>query len=165
MKSKFFIILSILMLVGIVSCFKPDVYPPEPHIDFVEFVFVDTVDALDNPVLNGTLKFFFVDGDGDIGHDTTSPIKNTIFIEKFAIRNGQEVLLDLQIPLEFYVPVFENSDPDMALKGDMFVNDLNEIFPFSDDTIIYKFYIVDRAGNKSNVEETGFLILKNYITD
>jgi hypothetical protein len=73
--------------------------------------------------------------------------------------------LDLQIPLEFYVPVFENSDPDMALKGDMFVNDLNEIFPFSDDTIMYKFYIVDRAGNKSNVEETGFLVLKNYITD
>ncbi len=46
------------MLVGVVSCFKPDVFPPEPHIDFVEFVFIDTVDALDNPVYKRHLKIF-----------------------------------------------------------------------------------------------------------
>lgn len=165
MKSKFLIIFSILLLVGFSSCFKPDVYPPEPHIDLIKFVYVDTVDALDNIVLNGTLTFYFVDGNGDIGYDTSSPIKNTIFMEKYAIRNGEEVLLDLQVPLHFYVPIFENSDPDMALKGEMIVKDINEIVPFSDDTIMYKFYIIDRAGNKSNEESTGYLIPANFIVD
>jgi hypothetical protein len=165
MKNRFFVIISILILTGLSSCFKPDVFPPEPHIEFTEFVFIDTVDVLDNPVLNGTLKFYFVDGDGDIGFDTTSPRKNTIFIQKYAIRNGEEVLVDLQVPLHFYVPVFVNSDPDKALQGDMYVNDLNEIIPFSDDTIMYEFYIVDRAGNKSNVETTGYLVPGNYIID
>ncbi len=42
----------------------------------------------------------------------------------------------------------------------MIVNDINEYGPFNGDTIVYKFYIVDRAGNVSNVEQTQDLIIQ-----
>lgn len=160
MKNKFVILLLVFLTFGINSCFKPEVFPPEPNIEFVSCTFIDTIDVLDNPVLNGTLKFYFVDGDGDIGFDTTSPRKNTIFLEKYKIKNSQEVLVELLVPLEFYVPLLENSEPDIALRGEMLVNDLNELTSSLNDTIMYKFYIVDRAGNKSNVETTGPLVLR-----
>lgn len=165
MKNRYLLIFSILILVGISSCFKPEVYPPEPHIEFTSFTYKDTLDGLENPGLIGTLEFFFVDGDGDVGFDTTSPQKNTIFMEKYAMHNGAEVLLDFDVPLQYFVPIFKISEPDLALKGDMIVHDLNETFPFFYDTIMYKFYIVDRAGNKSNVESTGWLILNDYLVD
>lgn len=142
------------------SCFKVETYPPEPQIDMLDFTYKDTVDELDNPVLNGTLHFYFVDGDGDIGFDTTTPRENTIFIEKFKISGGQEISLDYLVPLNYYVPKFTHSGTNQTLKGEIIVNDLNEIYPFEADTIMYKFYIVDRAGNKSNTESTGYLILQ-----
>ncbi len=159
MSTKVLIAALIVLAFIMQSCFKPEVYPPEPSIEFLDFNFIDTVDLLDNPVLNGTLHFYFVDGDGDVGFDTTSPRKNTIFLEKYKIENGQEILIDLTVPLSYFVPEFENSTENSALKGEMFVNDLNETFPFEDDTILYKFYIVDRSGNKSNVANTGYLVL------
>lgn len=165
MKSRFLVILSILILTGLSACFKPDVYPPEPHIELTSITYKDTLDVLGNPGLIGTLEFFFVDGDGDVGFDTVSPQKNTIFMEKYAMQNGVEVLLEFAVPLEYFVPIFDITESNIALKGDMIVNDLNETYPFFYDTIMYKFYIVDRAGNKSNVESTGWLILNDYLVD
>lgn len=162
MKNRSIVLFVILIMFSISSCFKPEVFPPEPNIEFISFSFIETLDVLDNPVLNGTLKFNFIDGNGDIGFDTISPRKNTIFLEKYKISNGQEVLVDLLIPLEFFVPTIKITQPDIALKGEMYVNDLNEMSPILNDTIVYRFYIVDRAGNKSNVESTGPLVLQHF---
>ncbi len=153
----------IVIFFSFYSCFKPQTYPNEPHIEFLNFDFIDTTDLLQNPILNGKLHFYFVDGDGDIGFDTTSPRKNTIFLQKYKIENDKEILIDLQVPFEYFVPKFQNTDLAPSLKGEMFVKDLNETFPFENDTIMYKFYIIDRANNKSNTESTGYLVLKNYL--
>ncbi len=160
MSTRVFIAILFLSFFALQSCFKIETYPPEPKIEFLDFIFVDTVDVLGNIVLEGTLHLYFEDGDGDVGFDTTTPRKNTIFLEKFIVVNGQEVLADVAIPLDYYVPKFENSNEVSTIKGEMFVNDLNEMMPFDSDTILYKFYIVDRAGHKSNVESTGYLVLK-----
>ncbi|PLX08959.1 MAG: hypothetical protein C0596_03880 [Marinilabiliales bacterium] len=117
---------------------------------------------MDNPVLRGTLHFSFVDGDGDIGFDTTSPQQNTIFLEKYRYIDGLLTAVDLQVPLNYYVPLFEPEGSSKTLKGEIYVNDLDETAPFDGDTIVYKFYIVDREGNVSNVESTGDLILSNF---
>jgi len=142
------------------SCFKVEPFSPVPSIEFMDFNLVDTTDLLGNRVLNGTLHFYFVDGDGDIGFDTTSPRQNTIFLEKFKIANGIESKIDLLVPLSYFVPKFSNSSNNRTLKGEMIINDLNENFPLEYDTIVYKFYIVDREGNTSNIESTGYISLK-----
>lgn len=141
------------------SCFKIETYPPEPEVSLIDFVFIDSVDALGNEVRNGTLHFSFVDGDGDIGFDTTSPQQNTIFIEKYKFIDGELTKLDLIVPLNFYVPKFSSTGNNKALKGEIYVNDLNETKPFNGDTIMYTYYIVDRSGNKSNVDSTEFMVV------
>lgn len=156
-------IILFLLLFSFSSCFKPQTFPKEPNIEFIDFIVKDTFDILQNRVLNGTLHFYFVDGDGDIGYDTTSPRQNTIFLKKYKIENKQEVLINMQVPLEYFVPKFKRNIQDEALQGEMFVKNLNETFPFENDTIMYKFYIKDRAGNKSNVASTGYIIVNNYL--
>jgi hypothetical protein len=162
MSTKYIIAILILVLLGLQSCFKIETYPDTPHIELIDFTFVDTIDnpELGNRVLKGTLHFYFVDGNGDIGFDTTSPRQNTIFLEKYRISGNQAILIDLLEPLNFYVPEFTKSGSNSTLKGEMFVLDLNEYFPLTADTLMYKFYIVDRDGNKSNVDSTGYLILE-----
>lgn len=154
------ILIILFCTVFLQSCFKIEPYSPIPSIEFLDFSAVDTTDLLGNRVINGTLHFYFVDGDGDIGFDTISPRQNTIFIEKFKVVNGTESKIDLIVPLNYFVPKFSNSSNRKTLKGEMIVNDLNENFPLEYDTIIYKFYIVDRAGNTSNIETTGYIKLK-----
>ncbi|MDD4148463.1 MAG: hypothetical protein PHE33_00375 [Bacteroidales bacterium] len=142
------------------SCFGVEQYSPIPKVEFVDFTFNDTINILENRVLNGTLHFSFVDGDGDIGFDTISPQKNTIFLEKYQFMSGVLIPVELLLPLNYYVPKFTPEGNDKTLKGEILINDLDENYPFSGDTILYKFYIVDRAGNVSNVESTGNLILQ-----
>ncbi len=154
----FVIVLVIFVLV--ISCFRIEQYPPEPQIELISFTFRDTLDGLDNPVLRGTLHFSFVDGDGDIGFDTAAPQQNTIFLEKYKYVDGLLTPAELLVPLNYYVPKFEPEGNNKTLKGEIMVNDIDETSPFNGDTILYKFYIVDRAGNVSNVETTGDLILK-----
>ncbi len=160
--NNFKVIFIILFSFSILSCFRIEHYPPEPQIELIEFTFVDTVDDMDkgNRVLKGTLHFSFIDGDGDIGFDTTSPQQNTIFMEKYMYNDGVLNIVQLNPEPNYYIPYFESEGPNKTLKGEMIVNDINEYGPFLGDTIIYKFYIVDRAGNVSNIESTGNLILK-----
>jgi len=160
---KLFKIISFLFLgLFAISCFRIEEYPPEPQIELIEFVFVDTVDGMENGnrVFNGTLRFSFIDGDGDIGFDTTSPQQNTIFLEKYKYNNGVLSIVDLNIDPHYYVPYFNPEGPNKTLKGEMIIYDIDEYPPFDGDTILYKFFIVDRAGNVSNIESTGNLILK-----
>ena len=142
------------------SCFKIETYPVEPSVKTIGFTLVDSMDLLGNPILNGTLHFSFIDGDGDIGFDTVAPQQNTIFIEKYKIVNGISQLVNLSPPLYYYVPKFTSEGNNRALKGEMFVRDLNEYQPFDGDTIMYKFYIVDRAGHVSNIDSTEYLIIE-----
>ncbi len=160
MLMRCIILIFLVCTILLQSCFKVEPYSPIPSIEFLSFNVVDTTDLLGNRVINGTLHFYFVDGDGDIGFDTTSPRQNTIFLEKFKVVNGTESKIDLIVPLNYFVPKFSNSSNRKTLKGEMIINDLNENYPLEYDTIIYKFYIVDRAGNSSNIETTGYIKLK-----
>lgn len=153
------LVLILSIFLSLQSCFKIEAYPPEPQVSLIAFTYVDTVDELDNEVRNGTLHFSFVDGDGDIGFDTTAPQQNTIFIEKYKFIDGELTKLDLIIPLNYYVPKFSPTGNNKALKGEIYVNDLDETKPFVGDTIMYTYYIVDRSGNKSNVDSTEFMVV------
>ena len=151
----------ILMLVTAImqSCKQEEEYPIEPTVTFKEFTFSDTV-LLGNTVKRGTLTFSFTDGDGDIGFDTISPRQNTIFMTKHKMANNVLTQMDLLVDLNYFVERIYKDDKKQAVSGDMKIEDLNEYAMSFGDTIMYKFYIVDRAGNKSNTDSTGLIIVK-----
>jgi hypothetical protein len=159
------IVFIIIILISVCSCFKIETYPPEPQIEFISFSLTDSTDVLDNPVLYGELHFSFIDGDGDLGFfqaaDTsTEDISKTIFITPYKKTNGEFVEDTNIIPLNYRIPYFETAGNNKTLKGEIIVKDINHNPPYGDDTLKYKFYIKDRAGNVSNIEETQEFVLK-----
>ena len=155
-----YILFLILAMALIQSCKPEDEYPIEPTISFKEFYFTDTV-LIGNTVKRGTLTFSFTDGDGDIGFDTIQPRKNTIFMTKHKLKNNVITQMDLLVDLNYFVERIYKDEKKQAVSGDMKVEDLNEYAMSFGDTIMYKFYIVDRAGNKSNTDSTGLIIIGN----
>lgn len=149
------------------SCQKIKTYPPEPYIELISFEYEYVDDALGNPSLSGTLTFYFVDGDGDIGFKEPSEgdtvVNNTVFIDKYRMKNGEYKPVDLIVPFEYRVPYFSTSGNNKTLEGEIIITDIIETSNIHSDTIKYDFYIKDRAGNKSNVETTGDLILRDFL--
>lgn len=159
------IVLTIIIIFSVCSCFKIETYPPEPQIEFISFIMTDSVDSFENQGLIGELRFSFIDGDGDLGFiqpgDTiTESISKTIFISAFTKISGEFVEDTGRIPLNYRIPYFESIGNNKTLKGEIIVKDINHYPPYKGDTIKYKFYIEDRAGNKSNIEETQELVLE-----
>ena len=155
----------IILCCLIVACRKPEVLPPEPKIEFISFEYKNAADILGNRILNGTLKFSFVDGDGDVGFGIDSASSKTVFLKKYKIINNNRQLIEQDEDLSSYkVPVFSTSGNRKPLKGEIIIRSLDELPPFNiNDTLMYDFYIIDRTGHVSNTETTGYIILKNYV--
>lgn len=159
-------VLTFLVIVMIFSfCTKIEKISEIPKIKFTEFTYKDSVGF--NHILNGTLSFDFEDGDGNIGFGIDSVSKNTVFIKKYKITNGVPINIVLNENIVNYkIPVFSTSGNRKAIKGNICVKNLDEVFPINEgDTIMYKFFIKDRDNNNSNIDSTGYLILKNYIKE
>lgn len=155
-----YILILILLVALMPSCKPEDEYPDEPIVKFKNFHFSDTV-LLNNTVKRGTLTFSFTDGDGDIGFDNVQPRQNTIFMTKHKMKNNVLTQMDLLVDLNYFVERIYKDDKKQAVSGDIIVEDLNEYEMSFGDTIMYKFYIVDRAGNKSNTDSTGLIVIGN----
>ena len=155
------------LLISILSCRKTEVYSEIPEIGYKSFWLRDTTDLLGNRGLVGLLTFTFVDGDGDLGlmqpPDTAKPGDpnyHNLFFKIFTPVNGLLTEIpeqDLAFPLAYRIPYMEPEGPDMTLKGEIEVEFNYLAFPY--DTISYEFYIVDRAGHESNVENTPVFII------
>jgi hypothetical protein len=139
-------------------------YPPEPEVEFKEFKLIDTIDGLGNRKYAGFLTFTFVDGDGDLGFGQDSASSKAVFINKYEIINNVAHLVDLAVDYSYSIPAFSTTGNRKALKGEIVVKSLEEPYPLnSDDTIMYKFYIVDRSRNYSNTDSTGYIALIDFI--
>ncbi|MFO7789024.1 MAG: hypothetical protein R6V32_00500 [Bacteroidales bacterium] len=159
----------ILFVTSIISgCYEIEEYPPEPEIEYKSFLIKDTIDALDNHILSGTLKMNFVDGDGDIGHESvndtaTEDTNKNVFIDLLKKEEGVYNEVELTIPYEYRIPYFETTANNPTLKGKIIVSEINFDPPYEGDTIKLRFYIIDRAGNKSNIEITPAVVLKDSL--
>jgi len=143
------------------SCRKIESYPEIPFIEFKSFTLQDTVDLLGNPGKVGELVFSFVDGDGDIGFDSTATDTTSIYDLFFTLYeklDGEFLKVDeddLETPLNYRIPFIEMEGQNKTLKGEIQVDFFYiKIFLIKYDTIKYEFYIIDRALHKSNVETT-----------
>jgi hypothetical protein len=153
--------LLIIIIIGIAlnSCKKIVQLPAEPRIEFTSFAIFDTVDILGNHAKGGRLKFYFEDGDGDLGlappnneqSDTTN-----LFFTLFRKVGGNMVAAsnnDILRPSSYRIPYMTRLGVNKILKGTISVTFLY-LFYSQGDTIKYDFYIKDRALNESNVAST-----------
>jgi hypothetical protein len=180
MKSwaKITVILTLIAGIVTVSCRRIDEYPPEPAITFTEFEKI--YNFTDSIYDRGILKFEYTDGDGDLGledSDTFPPFNfegeyyYNLIIDFWELQNGVET----EVPLTFYnsstqefdtislsarIPLLVPKDTERPISGDiydtLFIYNYNSEF----DTLFFKFYIVDRALNESNVEKTSYIVRK-----
>lgn len=128
-----------------------------PEIEFKSFALFEK-DTLDGFKLKiGELIFSFIDGNADIGILPNSQDTMNVFLEPFHKVNmayeplnvdtfGRKFTLKND---EALVRIGQNK----TIKGEIKLDIVYPIIP-PFDTIRYDFYILDRAGNKSNVAST-----------
>lgn len=163
-----FILFAVIGVMAFFSCEKAESYSEIPYIEFSSYRVYDTAYSSGFFQRNVAINFSFVDGDGDIGYSkelTGDSVKDNLFFSRYEQRNGEFINVDslLVDSIRYSIPfaeVMRREGQNKTLKGSIKV-DVSELV-INYDTIKYDFYIVDRAGNKSNVTSTTPIIgLKN----
>ncbi len=159
-RMKTFKYLSIIaLMVPFASCHKIEQLPPEPKIEFTSFAVFDTVDILGNDAKGGRLKFYFEDGDGDLGlqsPDLGQTDTTNLFFTLFKKSGGIMVPASDNDPLRpspYRIPYIDRPGQNKILKGTISVT-FFYLFYSENDTIRYDFYVKDRANNESNTAST-----------
>ena len=156
---KYLVIISIVAL-SLDSCRKIEQLPAIPRVEFTSFAVFDTVDILGNSAKGGRLKFYFEDGDGDIGLNTpTNEQTDTtnLFFTMYRKTGGKMVQAAANDPLKpssYRIPYMDRPGRNKIMKGTISVTFLYQFY-YHGDTIKYDFYLKDRALNESNVTSTG----------
>lgn len=137
------------------ACIKVKTLPDEPRIEYRSFTIFDTI-GLGNEMKGGRLKFYFEDGDGDLGYISPEQSENTdsinLFFTLYRKINGKMTLAPENDPLKpsgYRIPYMERPGQNKILKGTISVTFMY-LFYSVGDTVKYEFYIKDRAGNLSN---------------
>jgi hypothetical protein len=163
MKINVFPAIVLFSLLAIASCGKIVTLPPEPYIEYTSFTLFDTTDLLGNKIMGGRLKFYFEDGDGDLG--LAVPDNNeeadtiNLFVTLYRMNDGKIFPApdnDPFKPTGFRIPYMERTGQNKILKGDISVI-FSYLFYSREDTIRYDFNIKDRAGNLSNTVSTSVI--------
>jgi hypothetical protein len=155
-KSVIIAAASVILMSG---CLEIEKLPPEPRVEFRSFSVSDTTDILGNNAKAGKLTFYFEDGDGDIGLSSGySGVTETYNLFMNLYRKTDGVMLpagqqDPLYPSPYRIPYLERLGQNKILKGEITITILYSFFE-SGDTIMYDFYIRDRATNESNIEST-----------
>lgn len=141
-----------VILLFALSCIKKKEYDSIPAIKFVDFPVFYHVENSKNKADSAYVILSFTDGDGDIGN--TNDAEMSLFLDYYEDEGSGFVFKNVtyKIHLPNLAPVGNN----MAIEGTIqqllkapFYNEFS-VFPYK-----FKMYLVDRAGNKSNVVETG----------
>lgn len=161
-KIKYLVLIStVLIILG--SCRKIVHLPAVPHIEFTNFQIFDTTDILGNKTKGGRLKFYFEDGDGDLGLNTPSGNQSdtakNVYLTLFKKTDGNMLPateIDPLLPSPYYrIPFMERLGQNKILKGTISVTFLYLYYSIEkNDTIRYDLYIQDRALNESNTVST-----------
>jgi hypothetical protein len=158
---KKLIILSIVTIFLILcqGCLDIETLPAEPRIEFRSFTVIDTTDILGNEARAGKLKFYFEDGDGDVGNQVNEldPVQSlNLFPKLYRKIDGIMVPAEIADPIypsPYRIPYMERLGQNKILRGEITVVFLY-LFYEEGDTIAYDFYLIDRALHESNTEIT-----------
>lgn len=155
----------ILFLVISISCGKIETLPEVPYIEYTSFTVFDTTDILGNSIKGGRLKFYFEDGDGDLGLPDQTEESDydsiNLFLTLFRVNDGNISPASQDDPLKptgFRIPYMETIGQNTILKGNVTVI-FQYLFFTEEDSIRYDFYVKDRAENISNIDSTSIIAL------
>jgi hypothetical protein len=158
-----FIIVSLVFAFS--SCGEIETLPEIPKIEFTSFTVFDTIDILGNSAKGGRLKFYFEDGDGNIGLPTPVPGQESdslnLFFSLLRKEDGELAPAPDNDPLKpsaYRIPYMERTGQNTILQGTIAVTFLYNFFS-EEDTIRYEFYLKDRAENLSNTVSTNDIVL------
>jgi hypothetical protein len=146
------------------SCRKIEELPATPRIEFQSFEIFDTTDILGNKSKGGRLKFYFEDGDGNVGlkqPQASGDDSTNLFFTLYKKTNGimqPASKNDPLTPAAYRVPYMERLGQNKILKGTISVTFLYLFFTTA-DTISYEFYLEDRDYKESNLETTSEIIV------
>lgn len=166
----------------VTACKKREIYSEIPVIEYKTAYFYQNAEGVDTLMV---LVFSFKDGDGDLGltqadtfppfnavldtannNKSLNPYYNNLYIDYFESIDGvfQNIVAPFTSDTLSYPFRFESLTPEgrhKAIRGDIEVNIPPAPLQFNPhDTVMYKFYIYDRALHKSNIVETPTLIWK-----
>ena len=142
MKKLLFIPLASLLLV---ACDDSPVFPNEPEISFVSITPSQSRQFTTDEI---KLTFHYQDGDGDLGYEGDPT--NNLFIEDTRAAYANDTN-------RFTAYFFESLTPDTrkpSIQGEISVLLITPPWEPSQEPLVYRVHIVDRAGNVSNVIET-----------
>ncbi len=154
------------IVIAFISCQEKIEYPIEPHIEFLDFVYILNEDSIAE---HGLLTLSFTDGDGDLGEeiidDSTLPTPPlNLFIDYFELQDGdwKQIIneetgdtLVLHGTMPYLTPGGKNKNISGTIEQTLFINIFNDY-----DTFRYEVYIQDRALHKSNTVITPSFIKK-----
>lgn len=161
MRPLSYFTLVILTAVAIGSCRKIETLSEVPYIEFTSFAVFDTIDNMGNQYQVGRLKFYFEDGDGDMGlepADFGETDTTNLFFTLFRKVNGVFDSVPDNDPLKpssYRVPYMERTGQNKLLKGTISVTFFYFFYDKADsDTVRYDFYLLDRAKHSSDTIST-----------
>lgn len=148
------------------GCREKVTYPIEPILSNPTFA-LNRVAASDTTPANYkvVLTCTFTDGDGDIGLtkvDTTPPNNYNFFIDYFEKIDGvftkittSQSLTDT-VNFNSRIPILNSDGATKSISGTINIElDVTRSPSSESDTILFKYYIKDRALNKSNILSCG----------
>ena len=134
------------------SCKKPDKnFPDEPQIEFLNF---------EPKGDSAVLTIGFQDGNGDIGiEDDDTSVDFNMFIDYYEKDDQDGWIQQVDglgdpITFRYRLPILEPNGTDKSLEGEIdILMEPTYFHPISpdNDTLRYDIYLIDRAGNQSNV--------------
>ncbi len=172
MKQFWLIALAITLMLGS-SCKKLETYPEIPQVSFKSFSMSKTSDILGNEVDRAILSIHVIDGDGDIGLQESDTIGvfsidsvfyNDLFIELYEKIDGKYVKKPLIVPHNYRVPYVEPQGQIKTIKADIQVQMDYTKGTFDSDTIMYRFWLVDRKLHVSDTVSSPDLSISYYLS-
>jgi hypothetical protein len=164
MRINKYTVLVVIVLLPLGSCTKIEHLSPIPSIRFTSFTVFDTATYLGD-YKAGKLKFYFEDGDGDLGLQAPSENQTdttNLFLTLFRKEGGIMVPvygLDPMLPFsEYRIPYMVRLGQNKILRGTISVTFLYLSYS-PNDTIQYEFKIEDRALHESNIGTTSEIII------
>jgi len=155
----FILLFFLIILSGCVS--KPE-FPDIPHL---EFTGMDKNNMVQGDFNSDSIFIYlkFTDGDGDIGFETTDSLPNLFVIDSRTNNIAESIKIPKlpdtgtgngvsgEIELKLYTTccLFEDNIPPCSVIDNI---------PY--DTLYYKIYLIDRAGNSSDTVYTDPIILE-----
>ncbi len=133
------------------ACDDSPVFPLEPEISFVSITPEQTTQFTADEI---TLTLHYQDGDGDLGYEGTEKINNLYVTDTrdFFSTNPARTTA-------YSIPSLTPDTRKPSIQGDISISIMTPPAEPNAEPLVYEVYIVDRAGNISNVITTTPIIV------